>query len=121
MNYVFSYYRENDFDEIEELILASYKWEYPIWSISRHEFSLSIEPEFAGIKRGWERSTGVYRCKENNKLAACVISEGNALSLIHIWYECTFSAFKMVKAKSITALQASVMIPLFQCFRLKAK
>lgn len=78
MNYVFSYYRENDFDEIEELILASYKWEYPIWSISRHEFSLSIEPEFAGIKRGWERSTGVYRCKENNKLAACVISEGNA-------------------------------------------
>jgi hypothetical protein len=31
MPYEFSFYKDADFDEIEQIVLASYQWEYPIW------------------------------------------------------------------------------------------
>ena len=75
MNYNFSYYQEEDFDEIEQLILSSYQWEYPIWGLSRHEFSKGLHPAFTGHYTAWRHTVGIYR--EQDKIAACVINEGN--------------------------------------------
>ncbi len=75
MNYEFSFYKDTDFDEIEQLILASYQWEYPIWGLARHEFSRGLHPAFTGHYHAWYHTVGVYR--ENGKVAACVINEGN--------------------------------------------
>lgn len=75
MKYRFNFYQEEDFKEIEELVLAAYGWEYPIWGLSRHEFSRGLHPAFTGIPRAWERTVGVWRAGE--KIAACAINEGN--------------------------------------------
>ena len=75
MKYEFSYYTENDLYKIEKLVLASYKWEYPIWGLSRHEFAKGLNPAFTGHYHAWEHTVGVYRSGE--KIAACVINEGN--------------------------------------------
>ncbi|MGF7146275.1 putative N-acetyltransferase YhbS [Anaerotaenia torta] len=75
MRYEFNFYKEEDFDEIEEMALASYQWEYPIWGLSRHEFSKGLHPAFTGHYHAWEHTVGVYR--EGGKVAACVINEGN--------------------------------------------
>ena len=75
MRYEFSYYKDEDFDKIEQLILSSYQWEYPVWSLSRHEFSLGLHPAFTGHYHALYHTVGVYR--ENGKIAACVINEGN--------------------------------------------
>ncbi len=75
MSYEFSYYKDDDFDEIEQIILASYKWEYPIWGMSRHEFSKGLHPAFTGHYLAWHHTVGVYR--ESGKVIACVTNEGN--------------------------------------------
>lgn len=75
MGYEFSFYKKEDFEEIEELVLASYRWEYPIMGLSRLEFSAGLHPYFTGMERVWERTAGVYR--ENGKIVACAISEAN--------------------------------------------
>ncbi len=75
MRYEFSYYKDEDFDEIEQLVLSSYQWEYPVWNLSRHEFSLGLHPAFTGHYHAFYHTVGVYR--ENGKVAACVINEGN--------------------------------------------
>ncbi len=75
MTYEFSYYIDSDFDEIENIILASYQWDYPVWGLSRHEFCRGLHPAFTGHHRAWYHTVGVYR--ENGKVAACVINEGN--------------------------------------------
>ena len=75
MRYEFSFYKDDDFDEIEQIILASYQWEYPVWSLSRHEFIRGLHPAHTGHYRAWYHTVGVYR--ENGKLVACVINEGN--------------------------------------------
>ena len=74
MNYEFSYYIDEDFDEIEQLVLASYQWEYPIWGLSRHEFVRGLHPAFTRHFHAWSHTVGVYR--ENRKVVACVINEG---------------------------------------------
>lgn len=75
MRYEFSYYRDEDFDEIEQLILASYQWEYPVWGLARHEFSRGLHPAFTGHYHAWHHTVGIYR--DNGKVAACVINEGH--------------------------------------------
>ncbi|MDF2842355.1 MAG: GCN5-related N-acetyltransferase [Herbinix sp.] len=75
MIYEFNFYKDEDFEEIEQLVLASYQWEYPIWGLSRHEFSKGLHPAFTGHYHAWSHTVGVYR--ESGKIAACVINEGN--------------------------------------------
>ncbi len=75
MRYKFSFYKDEDFDEIEQIILASYQWEYPVWGLSRHEFTKGLHPAFTGNYHAWYDTVSVYR--ENGKVAACVINEGN--------------------------------------------
>lgn len=75
MKYTFSYYNEDDFLELENLILASYTWEYPVWGLSRHEFCKGLHPAFLDHYHAWEHTVGVYRL--DGRIAACVIHEGN--------------------------------------------
>ncbi len=75
MGYDFSFYQDEDFDEIEQLILASYQWEHPVWGLSRHEFSRGLHPAFTGHYTAWRHTVGVYR--EMGKVVASVINEGN--------------------------------------------
>lgn len=75
MKYTFSFYTKDDFDEIESLILNSYEWDYPIFGLSRMEFSNGLHPKFLRYLDVWERTVGVYR--ENGKIVACAINEGN--------------------------------------------
>lgn len=75
MCYEFSFYKDENFDEIEQLVLASYQWEYPVWGLSRHEFSRGLHPAFTGHYHAWCHTVGIYR--ENGKVVACVINEGN--------------------------------------------
>ena len=75
MRYEFSFYKDEDFDGIEELILASYQWEYPVWGLSRNEFIKGLNPAHTGYYGAWYSTVGVYR--ESGKIVACVINEGN--------------------------------------------
>lgn len=75
MKYDFSFYKQSDFDEIEEMILNSYKWDYPFWSLSRQEFVFGLHPDFTGHYHAHEHTIGVYR--QNGKIVACVMNEGN--------------------------------------------
>lgn len=75
MCYEFDFYKDEDFDEIEQLVLASYQWEYPVWGLSRQEFSKGLHPAFTGHYHAWYHTVGVYR--RNGKIVACVINEGN--------------------------------------------
>ncbi len=75
MNYDFSFYTKADFDEIESLILSAYSREYPLFGLSRMEFSNGLHPKFLGFPDAWERTVGIFR--EKGKIAACAINEGN--------------------------------------------
>ncbi len=75
MRYEFSFYKDEDFDEIEQLIIASYQWEYPNFGLSRIEFSRGLNPAFTGHYHAWYYTVGVYR--ESKRVVACVINEGN--------------------------------------------
>lgn len=75
MRYEFSFFQDEDFDEVEQLVLASYQWEYPVWGLARYEFSRGLHPAFLGQYHAWQRTVGVYR--NNEKIVACVINEGN--------------------------------------------
>lgn len=74
MRYEFSFYKEEDFDELEELVLKSYEWDFPAVGISRVEFARGLHPKFLGYANAWEHTIGMYR--ENGKLVACVWNEG---------------------------------------------
>ncbi len=75
MRYEFNFYKDEDFDGIEQLILASYQWEYPVWNLSRNEFARGLHPAHTGHYHAFYHTVGVYR--ENGKIVACVINEGN--------------------------------------------
>lgn len=75
MRYEFSFYKDEDYEEIEQLVLAQYQWEYPVWGLSRHEFIIGLHPAHTGQYHALYHTVGVYR--ENGKVAACVINEGN--------------------------------------------
>ncbi len=71
----FKYYEEKYFYDIEELILNSYKYDFPIWGLSRHEFSKGLHPDFKNCHKVWTESMGLYF--ESEKLVASVLSEGS--------------------------------------------
>ena len=75
MRYEFSFYKEEDFEEIEQLVLASYSFEYPVWGLSRQEFTKGLHPAFTGHYHTFEHTVGVY--KEDGKIVAVVMNEGN--------------------------------------------
>jgi predicted N-acetyltransferase YhbS len=74
MKYECRFYRDEDFDTLEQLILHSYQWEYPIWGLSRHEFCKGLHPAFTGNHHAWKHTVGVFR--EQGKPVAGVINEG---------------------------------------------
>lgn len=75
MKYEFDFYKEEYYDDIEKLILASYRWEAPAFGISRFSFSHGLHPKFCGITNAWQKSCAVY--KENGAVVAAVMNEGN--------------------------------------------
>lgn len=74
MNYTFSFYKEEDFDALENLVIKNYEWDYPVVGISRVEFCRGLHPKFAGFAKAWEHTMGMYW--EEGQLAACVWNEG---------------------------------------------
>lgn len=75
MKYKFDFFTRGDLEGIENLIINSYQWEYPIFSLSRFEFADGLHPSFLGYNRVWERTVGVFR--ENGKIVSCAINDGN--------------------------------------------
>jgi len=75
VKYRFEFYKKEYFDEIEEMILNSYRWEYPAYGLSRMEFSNGLHPSFLHFPDMWERTVGVYFFDET--IIACAINEGN--------------------------------------------
>ena len=74
MKYEFSFYSEEDYEEILRLVKLAYKWDYPTVGLSRVEFTHGLHPGFTGYKNAWVHTVGVYR--ENRKIVACVWNEG---------------------------------------------
>lgn len=75
MSYTFRYYRESDDAQVRKLVLASYQWSAPAWSISRHEFCHGLHPAYVGAPGSWRHTNGLWF--EGEHLAAAVVSEGN--------------------------------------------
>lgn len=76
MKYKFSYYTQDDFDEIEKMIINSYSWDYPIYGVSRLEFCSGLHPKFLGIERTMERGSGIFRL--NGRIVSAAVNEVNA-------------------------------------------
>lgn len=74
MAYACRFYQDSDFGAIEQMILDSYQWEYPIWGLSRHEFTKGLHPAFTGFYKAWTHTVGVFL--EHETIVACVINEG---------------------------------------------
>lgn len=75
MGYKFSFYTKDFYDKIEQMIINSYEWEFPLFGLSRMEFSSFLHPEFTGMHRVWERTCGLWF--EGDNLVACAINEAN--------------------------------------------
>ena len=74
MKYEIGFYKNEDFDDVFNLILASYEWEAPFVGISRIIFCEAMTSEFNKYNNAWEHTVGVVR--ENGKIIACVWNEG---------------------------------------------
>ena len=70
MKYEIGFYKNEDFDDVFNLILASYEWEAPFVGISRIIFCEAMTSEFNKYNNAWEHTVGVVR--ENGKIIACV-------------------------------------------------
>lgn len=75
MQYEFTFYKDEDYNELIQLALLSYGWDYPVVGLSRLEFCHGLHPEFTGNKNAWYHTVGVYRA--GGKVVACVWNEGN--------------------------------------------
>lgn len=74
MRYKIEFYKKAYFEEIQELIIASYQWEAPFVGISRTIFCEAMTAEFNKYENAWEHTIGVVR--EAGKIIACVWNEG---------------------------------------------
>lgn len=54
MKYEIGFYKKEDFDEIQKLIVASYQWEAPFVGISRTIFCEAMTAEFNRYENAWE-------------------------------------------------------------------
>lgn len=70
----FAYYTDEYFLDVERLIIQSYQYDTPLWSLSRHEFCRALHPDFKQCFQSWTESMGLYF--SNEQLVAAVISEG---------------------------------------------
>ena len=75
MSYKFAFYTNDYFNQIEQMILDSYQWDFPVFGISRMEFAAYLHPYFIGMNSVWERTCGVWF--DENKIIACAINEAN--------------------------------------------
>lgn len=75
MSYKFAFYTNDYFDKIQQMILDSYQWDFPVFGISRMEFAAYLHPYFIGMNSVWERTCGVWF--DENKIVACAINEVN--------------------------------------------
>lgn len=75
MNFEFSFYQDTDYQELKQLVLNSYQWEYPLCGLGRLEFSRGLGPAFSGHYHAWQHTIGIYR--RNQEMIACVWNEGN--------------------------------------------
>ena len=75
MSYKFAVYTNDYFDKIQQMILDSYQWDFPVFGISRMEFAAYLHPYFIGMNSVWERTCGVWF--DENKIIACAINEAN--------------------------------------------
>lgn len=75
MSYKFAFYTNDYFDKIQQMILDSYQWDFPVFGISRMEFAAYLHPYFIGMNSVWERTCGVWF--DENKIIACAINEAN--------------------------------------------
>lgn len=73
--YSFRFYKKEDFEEIERLIINSYSFDYPVFGLSRMEFSNGLHPKFLSFNEVWEKTVGIFT--ENGKIVSCAINEGN--------------------------------------------
>ena len=75
MKYKFAFYTNDYFNQIEQMILDSYSWEYPIFGLSRFEFSTFLHPYFIDMHNVWNRTCGLWF--DGKKLVGCAINEAN--------------------------------------------
>jgi len=71
----FKYYDDCYLDQIEAFILSSYQYDFPLWGLSRHEFSRGLHPDFKNCHQAWTESMGLFF--EDDQLISCVLSEGS--------------------------------------------
>ncbi len=72
--YKFSYYSDEYFNQIEELILNSYSIGFPAYQFNQLQFDRGVLSAWANNKANWEQTTGLWFDKQ--KLAAAAISIG---------------------------------------------
>ena len=75
MRYTCRFYRPEDLEAIEQLVLASYAWSHPVWGLSRQEFCLGLHPNHTGFRNAWLHTVGIFL--EDAQVVGCVINEGN--------------------------------------------
>jgi hypothetical protein len=72
--YIFSYYSDEFFDQIERVILYSYSIGFPPYQFNQLQFDRGVHSAWANNKANWEQTTGLWF--EEQKLAAVAISVG---------------------------------------------
>lgn len=74
MDYKFLYYTDKYFNQIETLILNSYRTGLPAYKFNQLQFDRGIHSAWANNKANWEQTTGLWF--EQEKLIAVAISVG---------------------------------------------
>lgn len=74
MKYEIAFYKNSDFDAVQDLIVASYQWEAPFVGISRTIFCEAMTSELNKYENAWEHTVGVV--KESGNIIACIWNEG---------------------------------------------
>lgn len=74
MRYQFSFYKQENFEELVALAKKAYQWECPFVSLSRMLSCRGFHPRFKDNANAWEYTIGMYW--ENEQLVACVWNEG---------------------------------------------
>lgn len=74
MRYTITFYKKEDYDDVKNLILASYQWESSVVGNARLLFSEAMTTEFNHYEYAWEHTVGVVR--EEGKVVACIWNEG---------------------------------------------
>lgn len=74
MKYTFKYYKDEYFNDLEKLIVQSYKWGTPAYFYNCLQFDRGIHSAWANNKANWEQTTGLW--EEDGRIVAVAISVG---------------------------------------------